>query len=85
MIQDALQLGGTVAVTIGFIELIRFLIGKFVPTDGRRQADTMETIADNHLNHIEEAIKEQTRCNNEWHEKQFQILCEINAGLKAII
>ena len=78
---DIAQLGGVVVVAIAFIELLKYVIGKFVPNATQRQSDTLDTIADNHLNHIEAAVREQTVHNDSWHEKQFEILVEIKSIL----
>jgi hypothetical protein len=44
----------------------------------------LQTIGGNHLTHIQKAIEDQTKENNDWHRKQFEILCEINANLKSL-
>lgn len=45
-------------------------------------AEKVGEIASNHLNHLEEAIKNQTQDNSEWHRKQYEMLCQIAANTK---
>ena len=41
----------------------------------------IKLVGENHLEHIQEAIEKQTNNNNEWHRKQFEVLCEIKGKL----
>lgn len=42
----------------------------------------LNIISENHLNHIEQAIREQTEQNNKWHQEQYKVLCEIKGILE---
>ena len=47
----------------------------------RKVYEQITTISSNHLNHIEQAIKDQTESNNDWHRKQLECLIEIKTIL----
>lgn len=86
----------TILITAGFglVRIIEILIVKGFDLVRKRQPSQdnfnrgdikseLKLMNENHLTHIQNAIEGQTYDNNNWHQKQFEILCEINANLKA--
>ena len=65
-------------------QLFKGVLAKYNPPDESSNGVklALNKISENHLHSIEETIKEQTRNNNSWHEKQYQVLCEIKGLLQ---
>ena len=82
-IYQLLLTGGAVAVLYAIYLIVKVIFGKkknenTTDTDYSKQmAQDIGLISENHLNHIESAIREQTSSNDEWHRKQYEILCQI--------
>ena len=76
------DLGGTVVVAgMGFYFVY---LTKSIKNGNGGLGGKLDKISDNHLDHIESAIDRQTENSNDWHQKQFQVLCEIKGELKSL-
>lgn len=79
---EYLQLGATFFLAISLIELVKFIVSKYAhKNNGNGLTKQVQIIAENDLKHILAAIEKQTDDNNEWHRKQYEILCEIKGKL----
>jgi sulfite reductase beta subunit-like hemoprotein len=78
---------GLITITVGMVKGFDSLVKpRFKQNEAslqRQQLIQLEKISDNHLDHILEAIEEQTRQNVQWHQKTFEILCEIKGILES--
>jgi len=85
-IQKIIQLSvQSVAVAIVFIYAIsRFFnwLGNKKNGYPKKTYEEIAAISNNHLHSIEEKIEEQTKATNEWHRKQYEVLCEIKGLLQ---
>ena len=78
--EQYLQLG---AVAIIFALAIREFFSYLKSRkNGNGLSQQIKLVGENHLEHIQQAIERQTDNNNEWHRKQFEILCKISGKLK---
>lgn len=81
MTPDIYQLGGAVVIALASFELVKYLVGKFVPSKDNIYQDKMFTQVSNHLQTLVEEVKgelselrKEMRC---YHEAEYEVLCKI--------
>jgi hypothetical protein len=83
---ELLQLGGSIIIALAAFELIKYIIGMFIPSDGKKYQEQMLKQVSNHL-HTEvaeigdgiEALRNDLR---EYHEAEYTALVEIKTVLR---
>lgn len=73
MTQEAQQLGAILAVAIALIELVKFIISKYTGNDSKL-LEQVTKMNNNHLTHLESAIREQTKLFQEDHNKNIEAI-----------
>jgi len=79
-VYQLLLTGGAIGILYAVYLIVKVIFDKKKNTDAnysKQMAREIGIISENHLNHIEQAIREQTADNSEWHRKQYEILCQI--------
>jgi len=82
MEKELLQLG---AIAVIFLFFVKEFFAWLKSRKNGYSKKTYEEIAlngNNHLHEIKDKIDEQTKNNNEWHRKQYEVLCEIKGLLQ---
>ena len=79
--QEYIQLGATVVVSIAFIRLIEFLVDRLVKKNGNGIVPAIKEVGENHLDHIYTELRNQRAINTEYqkksieqHDKQIELL-----------
>ena len=82
MEKELLQLGAIAVIFLFFVKEFFAWLKSRKNGYPKKTYDEIALIGNNHLHSIEEKIDEQTRTTNDWHRKQYEVLCEIKGLLQ---
>lgn len=88
MTQETIQLGATFAIAMALIELVKFVVGKYTNASGDKSKEILEQVTktnENHLPHVEDAIREQTKLFQQDHIRNVEVLYQIKAAIDQLL